>query len=143
LAPFVSKRVLFHGDGKLDELLDKAGLDFGTLLELQDLGVMTAETALMKDWSISPESPSSFDFRNKVLLVRSPEVRRLLRLPAYTLTKVGDQVMSLGKFQANSEFVLAVGQVILARGFEVSIGDSVKVSDDQFQIINAQPLLRT
>jgi hypothetical protein len=70
-----------------------------------------------------------FTFWNKALLVRSPEVKTLT-LPAYAITKVGTQVMSLGKFQANNEFVLAVGQMILEKGFEVSSD----AADDEQQL---------
>jgi len=142
LAPFVSERELIHGHTNLNELLEKSGLGLETLLELQDLGVMSGVQgiSLVKKLNISPEG-KGFVFRNKVLLVRSPEAKTL-SFPAYPITKVGVQVMSLGKFQANSEFVLAVGQVILEKGFEVSMGDVVATPDNQLQMVNPQQLVR-
>jgi hypothetical protein len=145
LAPFVCERELFHNDPKLDDLRNRSGLGLGALMELQDLGVMSGVSglSLTKSWSIFPEVNVGFTFWNKALLVRSPEVKTLT-LPAYAITKVGTQVMSLGKFQANNEFVLAVGQMILEKGFEVSMGDVVGRPDNpnQLQMINAQPLVR-
>jgi hypothetical protein len=140
VAPFVSERELFHNHPKLDELLNRSGLGLGTLLELQDLGVMSGVqgVSLIKTWSIFPQL--ALRFWNKALLVRSPAVKTLT-LPAYAITKVGTQVMSLGKFQANNEFVLAVGQMILEKGFEeVFLGDIAEAPNDQYLIVNAQPL---
>jgi hypothetical protein len=81
-------------------------------------------------------------FWNKGLLVRSPEPKQLT-LAAYSITKVGAQVMSLGKFEANNEFVLAVGQMILERGFELSMGDAREMPNkpDEFELFNARPLV--
>ena len=145
LAPFVCQRGLFHGHPKLDELLNSGGLRLDELFELQDLGVMSGveAVAMTKTWTPMPSSQVPLRFWNKVLLVRTLEVRSLT-LPTYAITKVGEQVMSLGKFQANNDFVLAVGQIILERGFEVSMGDATDLPNrpDQVMVTNAQPLVR-
>jgi hypothetical protein len=114
-------------------------------MELQDLGVMSGVDAatLSQTWTIGPSSPIGLQFWNKALDVRSPEAKKLT-IPAFSITKVGAQVMSLGKFEANNEFVLAVGQMILEKGFEVLMGDAREAPNkpDAFELFNARPLVR-
>jgi hypothetical protein len=99
--------------------------------------------SLVRTWTVGPSSPMGLQFWDKGLIVRSPEAKELT-LPAYSITKVGAQVMSLGKFEANNEFVLAVGQVILERGFELWMGDAREIPDkpDGFELFNARALVR-
>jgi hypothetical protein len=87
-----------------------------------------------------PPPPLYFRLWNKALYVPAPVQQ--LTLPIYGITKVGAQVISLGKFEANNEYVLELGQMILERGFEVWLGDVGKTSDNQYEIVNAQPLVR-
>jgi hypothetical protein len=134
VAPFVCGREVIRHD-----LLASNGIDLHALMELQDLGVMSGvEAQLAKTWT---DSQIILRYWNKALLARSTEVKTLM-LPIYGVTKVGGQVMSLGKFQANNEYILAIGQVILDMGFEVWLGDIRDLPDNQFEIYDAQRLVR-
>jgi hypothetical protein len=141
VAPFVSGRDLFHDQSKLDNILALNGLNFEALMELQDLGVMSGldATGMAKLWNPPPTETLVLRFWNKGLIVRSADAKTLT-LPLIGITKVGAQVMSLGKFQANTEYIVALGQLILEKGFEVFLGDLQEIQDNQFNVINAQPV---
>jgi hypothetical protein len=144
VAPFISGRDLFHGD-RLDPILVKKQLNLETLMELQDLGVLSGIEiggfgGLQKTFTVDPQT--AIRYRKKALLVRSHEAK-MLRLPLYGVTKVGAEVMSLGKFEADDEYVRAVGQAILYQGFEVSLGEVREMTGDQYAIVNAQRLFAT
>jgi hypothetical protein len=121
LAPFVTaERDLFLRHGDLDPVLAKYQLRVHELMELQNLGVLSGVGGnLSKDLDI--ESTVTFRFQNKIIRADRPPAR--LILPLAGVTKVGAQVMSLGNFQANEEYVLAVAGVIRGQGFTVSLGD--------------------
>ena len=140
IAPFVSARSLIHQWGKLDELLKSNGVNDDLLLELLDLGIMSdIGKNLHLNVTITPPANYPFRFWNKALVVSAPAARRLA-LQIYGVTEVGRQVMSLGKFKANDEFVLAVGNLILERGFEVALGDVEEKPTGEYRVVG-QPLV--
>jgi hypothetical protein len=106
-------------------------------MELQDLGVISGvEGQLAKTWT---DSQIILRYWNKALIVPSTGGKPL-ELPIYGVTKVGLQVISLGTFQANDEYILAIGQLILDKGFEVWLGDVRDVPGDRFEIYDAHCL---
>jgi Protein of unknown function (DUF2806) len=141
VAPLVSGRDLFHGE-RIDPILTKKQLNVETLMELRDLGVLTGVEVggfggLQKQWAVDPQT--TIRYRKKALYVQSREAKTLI-LPLYGVTKVGAEVMSLGKFEVDDEYVRAVGQAILYQGFEVSLGEVREMEGDQYAIVNRQRL---
>jgi Protein of unknown function (DUF2806) len=143
VAPFVAERNLIYDDSHLDQLLARRGLNFGVYLELQDLGVMSGVEglSLTRTWAVRPPTRTNLRFWTRALSVSSQE-SKTLELSIYVITKVGAQVMSLGNFRADNEYVHAVGQLIVEKGFEVDLGDVAEVRDGRFQIAGAQPVGR-
>jgi hypothetical protein len=137
----VSERELFHG-GEIDTYLNSKGVTFGVLLELQDLGVVGGVEALglvKKFTTLNPNDFfNAFRFRNKALVIRGDDAAKSLDLPAYPVTKVGTEVMRLGKFDADPDYVLQVGKHIVGMGFKVEMGDAVQRDATSYNVINCQ-----
>ena len=143
VAPFTCGRDLFRADAG-EKVMEKTGLSLSVFLELQDLGVISGVAAfgLQKQiWSLRADSFSNpIRFWNKALMVQAADHTKRVNLPAYAVTKVGLQVMSLGKFQANDEYVRAIAKTIAMQGFEVSMGDVQEIENKQYLIVNAHPV---
>ena len=130
VAPLVSGRDLFHGE-RIDPVLADKQLDVEALMELQDLGVLSGvEGGLSKTPTVNLEI--TIPYRNRALRVWSRNAK-ILELPLYGVTKVGTEVMSLGTFDADDEYIRAVGQAILWQGFEVELGQ-IRPNFEGFEI---------
>jgi hypothetical protein len=124
-------------------LLDKMGLPFTKLLELQDLGVLSGVEGSLTSTRGSASRDTflaSFPYGSVVLIVRAGDPSRSITLIASKLTKVGRQLLTLGRFEPNMGYISAVGHMIEAQGFAVTIGDIVASSRDQISFLNERPL---
>jgi hypothetical protein len=118
-------------------LLDKAGLDFSVLLGLQELGVISGVdgTHIQITIKLIPEKGQTDKFitncvsNNKVLLISSAQQYQPITLTVCTLSTLGRQILSLGKFVANDEYLKYVGTRIKAQGFNVSLANFVGRKD--------------
>jgi Protein of unknown function (DUF2806) len=147
LAPFVSGRHVFHDGphtGEIDKILEGKGLSLGMLIELQDLGVMSGIEALgfaTQFRSIhTHEFFQAIRFQNKALIITAEDPTKILEMFVYGITKVGSQVISLGRFAPNMDYVLQVGRAIITRGFHVKLGDVEIYDAERFSIKNAQAI---
>jgi hypothetical protein len=140
LAPFASEREIFHG-GELDKILRSKGLTMDVLLELQDLGVVGA-LGLQKQFR--SQNPNHFDnnlrFRNKALVVTADDATKVITLPGHVVTNVGAEIMRLGKFEADLDYVLQVGRQIVGMGFKVQLADAVDRGRKLYRATNLQSL---
>ena len=143
MAPFVSGRDLIHDMSALrgrhlDPILTNSGLGLDKLLELQDLGVMSGVGAsdLYNQWSWPPGETCFLRFWNKALAFHSSQ-SSVLRLPTYGITKIGAELMSLGTFRANDEYITALGQLIVQRGFDVTLGDVEETEGGGYRVVDA------
>jgi len=139
LAPFITaERDLFTRNVYVDPILAKNNLDPHELMELQNLGVLSGvDGNLQKRWDIS--RPITIRFRNKALHVEPPPEMEF-RLPLAGITKVGEQVMSLGKFEANEEYVRALGRAFLDQGFGVSLGTVREAESGRWEVVDPEQL---
>jgi Protein of unknown function (DUF2806) len=143
LAPFVCEREVFHG-GDIDAQLAGKGVTFNNLLELQDLGVVSGVDAfgLVKKFTSrnSEDFFNVFRFRNKALIIRADDAAKVLEIPAYPVTKVGAEVMRLGKFAADDDYMLVVAKDVVSKGFKVEIGDVEQRDATSFTVNNLRPV---
>jgi hypothetical protein len=132
-------------------LLEENGFGFSTLLALQDLGVLSGveSLGLERTW----KSTDSTNFINalrsngKVILVRHDDPKKELKLQIYLLTAIGRQILRLGSFQPQNDYLQRVGHLIQAQGFSVAIADFVQISDTSLRYFNqkaieAEPLVK-
>jgi hypothetical protein len=137
LAPFVTAdRDLFVRHQHLNPVLAKNQLGMHELMELQNLGVLSGVGSnLQKDLAI--DGPLTIRFRNRVIHLQPPPAR--LILPLAGVTKVGEEVMSLGKFQANEEYVAVVAHIFLTEGFQVSLGNVREAANGEWEVVDLEP----
>lgn len=139
LSQFVVEDIIWKGN---DSSLDAEGLQFSVLLEMQDLGVLSGveSIGLERTW----QSTNTDNFikplrsNSKVLIVSHDDPNKEIKLRIYLLTGLGRQILRLGKFQANTDYLARLGKAILNQGFSVSIGDFVQISNTTIQYYNVK-----
>ena len=110
-----------YRDPKTFELGD---IDFDFMLRMQELGLVAGVEAPGLTFEISSRSSESFRAllraRLRGLLVSHPDATRL-ELPAYPITRIGREVLSVGAYEPNAEYLRFVGRSICSRGFDVAL----------------------
>lgn len=137
VAQFVVSNVVVR---ELDNLLEDAGVTYGDLIYLQELGVLSGvESKGLKNIWGSSSSDSylhAFTSHDKCLIVRSEDANKEATLPVYLLTIVGKQIFKLAKFGVNITYLEAIGRKFCSQGFEVHIADWVQETEDQGRFSN-------
>jgi len=106
----------------------KLPLEFNDLLDLEDLGVVGGVTGSLT-LKISDEGVPGepwiqvLSSNEKCLIIKNSDKQAELVVPAYSITKLGKQLLSLGDFKADVEYLSALGRSIVGKGFEVMIAD--------------------
>ncbi|WP_156517005.1 hypothetical protein [Delftia sp. GW456-R20] len=62
---------------------------------------------------------------NKAIIVEHTEPSKELQMPCYLLTAVGRQVLGLGSFEPDLDYLRVVGRNFVEQGFTVKIADWV------------------
>lgn len=138
VAQFVVSNVIVR---EVDSLLEDAGVRFGNLMYLQELGVLSGVDSIGLDntWgSLSPDNYlCAFSSHDKCLIVTSEDATKVASLPVYLLTTVGKQIFKLANFGANITYLETIGRKFCSQGFEVQIADWVQETEEQGRFSNA------
>ncbi|WP_322002589.1 DUF2806 domain-containing protein [Marinobacter alexandrii] len=125
------------------DFLEKAGIDFPFLLQMDELGLLSGVQGGQVsglDMTISSKSTDSFfatfKLKNKIMLVTADSPEKSLKLPCYKLTRIGREILKLGEFDFQKEYFFDLGQKIKKQGFMVKIGDWLQVDDTFGRVIN-------
>lgn len=135
MAPFVIKDLIPRD---MAEFLTKAGVSFKALLHLQYLGILSGVESV--GLSMSFESLSSDQYTNLLgchgrgLLVEQQDPKLKLNLSSYFLTSLGKQVIELGTFVPNDEYLMEFGRKLRRKNFDVSLVSYEKVSEDTVKL---------
>jgi len=125
-------------------VLEENGLPFATLLALQDLGVLSGveSLGLERTWKSNDSTKFIVALRSngKVLLVRHDDPKKELKLQVYLLTAIGRQILRLGSFQPQIDYLRRVGEKMQAQGFSVAMADFVQVSDTALRFFNEKAI---
>jgi hypothetical protein len=130
VAPFVVSQAVV----KVNEaVLQESGVTPNVLHELQDLGVLSG-VDFIGHHVVYPSSDGTHFIKlltchGRGLIVEHVDPRKILRLHVSNVTRLGCQVLSLGKFTCNESYLLAVSKIIKNEGFKVSIVDYTEVGD--------------
>lgn len=142
LGQFVIENKIFKCDR-----LDQAGIDFPFLLQMEDLGILSgveggdvAGLELMICAKKVGKIVSHLINRNLALLIESNDLSQVLKLKCYRLSRIGAEVLSLGDFQADREYMLEVGQKIKYQNFNVKISSYIPKNRYQGNFINPKRL---
>jgi hypothetical protein len=125
-----------------ENYLESKGISFEFLLEMQELGIISGvgSSGLRAEFSSTSKDEflTHLKYHGKILQISNENALMKLSLPAYAVTKLGMQVLSLGKFEPDENFLRAIGKVINSKGFKVAIGDINMVNENITTFINKQ-----
>lgn len=145
-AELISKLASFVVDGRIvrsqETYLDSQGVNFGLLLRLQEMGVLSGVEAVGLTTNYKTASSGRFlkglISHSKILLVEHEDESKVLSLEVYTLTEVGMQLMGLGSFEPDLAYLRSIGKGIAAQGFRVQLCDWQQTSETKGQYSNAE-----
>ncbi|NML43699.1 DUF2806 domain-containing protein [Ramlibacter sp. G-1-2-2] len=124
--------------------LEARGIDVSLLLRMQNLGLLSGVESIglstIFKTSIEGRFRTVFVSHNKALIAEHEEAAKRLELEVYLLTDVGKQVLDLGKFAADIEYLQLVGRSIAQQGFTVRLADWIPVSEVEGRFVNPQPI---
>lgn len=141
LSQFVIENVIYK-EGMA--MLEKAGIDFRFLMGMQQLGIVSGIEAF--GISIVWKSTENTRFikvirsNSMVLFITATDPNLTVSLPTYQITEVGMQVLKLGKFEANVEYLKAAGEHIKKQGFEVQLAQYIDTSPGKITFFQPQKL---
>lgn len=119
LGPFVIDRFIFN-DG---DILEKNGIPYDSLHDLQVLGIVSGVEALSLTWTANPEGKrQNTGFICNEVAVVVPNNDKKIELPCLIVTKMGQEVLSLGKFEAHGAYLKAFVAFLVSKGFTCNIG---------------------
>ena len=125
--------------------LESKGLPFTMLLQMQELGVVSGIEALGLTRTYKSVVEGKFlralISHNKALLLEHEDASKTLDIDIYMLTTIGRQVLGLGSFEPDLEYLRLVGQEFAKKGFSVRLADWRDISDTQGQYWNAQEII--
>ena len=102
------------------QYLEGHGINFGTLLRLQELGVVSGVEAIGLTTQYKTTMPGKFvrplRSHGKVLVVEHEDPEKVMALEVYNLTAVGGQIVDLGTFEPDVSTSGSLVNASLAKG---------------------------
>ena len=113
------------------------GFRFSFFLDLEELGILTGTQILPNvgglKWEQRSISDDSFlailKNHGKALIIESPDPKRRLEIPIVGVTRVGKEILSLGDFEPNVEYLEYIGRYFKSMNFGVSLNDYERLAD--------------
>ncbi len=147
-AEHISRLASFVIEGRivrsLKQHLDEQGITFSLLLQMQELGLLSGVEAAGLNTTYKSGNSEQFVIplrsNGKALVVENDDPNKELKLEVYLLTGVGSQLLGLGSFTANLDYLRLVGKEIIKQGFSVKLADWVQVTENEGQYFNAEKL---
>lgn len=147
-AKLIEKAMPFIIDGMIyreaDNLLEKEGITFSKILELQELGVLSGAEAIGLSRAYKSNGQQGLaqllQSYNLAIGVRHTDPNVGLELSAYIITSLGKQLSTLGSFEPNIEYLKLIGKKIKEKGFSVEIGKPVNAPDGMIYLIDSEKL---
>ena len=142
LAPFVvDNAFVFKGDSSL---LESEGITLSFLLSLQDLGIIAPGATGPSTLTLKSASPNEFMLGlvayTRVLVVTHQDPHKDIRLDAYRLTSLGQEVLKLGAFAPHDAYIRHLGQTIRDRDFKVLLARHQQVTETDGRYFDEEEL---
>lgn len=121
-APFALGNVMLKHDG----LFEKAGLSFGVLSGLQELGLISGVASTLST-TIKSEVGDEFHFSWDVkrlerrLLISHDDPAKVLKLPVFHVSRLGHEVFKVAQSAPSEECLMATVMLIEAQDYTVRI----------------------
>jgi len=139
IAPFIIFDVIFK-----DITLEQAGINLDFLLEMQDLGVISNVNTFGYHKFYSSCKSNCFEIafiiKNKVIIAKNIDPKKKIELECYSVTNIGKEVLSLGDFLPNIDYINNIAKKIKGMGFEVMIADYEPLNEIEGKYYNAKPV---
>ncbi len=123
LSRFVVGGMIFR---EAQDILDREGVTFDFLIQMQQLGVMSGVESIGMRIDYSSNVPDRFvhalTSHGKILVVSSDDPTRTFSVPAYHITLIGREIFTLGVFEPHLPYLRAIGEHIKKQDFVVEIG---------------------
>lgn len=140
----ISRVASFNIEGRLIKLKNHSfndfGLRFNDILIMQELGLLQGgETDSIQTTFVSTstnEYINPMKSNDKVILVTGEDPKKTFGLTVSVFTKLGREVLKLGKFPHNIEYLTAVAQEIASKDYNVEIGDWEQLNENQGRATN-------
>jgi hypothetical protein len=127
-----------------NEDLQEFGITFEFLLRMQNLGVISGVEALGMTITWKSLDPSKFMqlliSNSMVLIVSAEDASHTISAPTYMLTAIGAQVLSLGTFDTNVEYLKTVAEHFKTQGASVKLAKFTRVTATTIRYFEAQEL---
>ena len=115
------------------EYLQSKGLSLSKLLQMQELGVVSGIESMGLTRTYKSVVESKFTralvSHSKALIVEHEDASKTLDFELYKLTSIGNQILGLGSFEPDIEYMLLLGKEFAKKGFSVKLADWRDVSD--------------
>lgn len=127
----ISNLAKFQIEGRIfrnvPDYIEAHGITFDLLLEMQGLGVVSGAEALALSTNWKSYAPDSYlrglRSNGKILVVEHEDSTKVLNTEVCLLTTVGQQLLGLGSFDPDVEYLGLVGIEIAKQGFKVKLAD--------------------
>jgi hypothetical protein len=127
-----------------DDFLAQFGLTFSLLMELQQLGVIAGTDSLgltitMQSEPVPPHTIVA-KLNGWVVLGESDEPNQPCAFPAYLITPLGRQVLSLCKPEAQVNYLRKIGAFMKSQGFRAKLAQYADISATQLRYVKPETL---
>jgi hypothetical protein len=127
-----------------DPLLQGVGIDFTFLLAMQDLGIVSGVESIGIEMTLKTRRPGSYVQlllgHDQALVITHVDDSKVLKIPIYQVTTIGQQVLKLGATEADITLLTGVGREICKQGFDVAIARYTLVDPNSVRYFDAVPL---
>jgi len=141
VAPYIFSNFLPKFD---DDSLQGAGIDFGILLDLEDMGFLTGHTGLgLQKTLTSQRSDKYFAVlinHGKILLLERSAVEPPITISGAALTRVGREVITLGNFTPDMEYIKKLAGHLKSKGVTTHVADWIPRPDGNGEYRNSVSL---
>jgi hypothetical protein len=139
LAPFSLSGTVFQV-----EAIKEAGLDFSYLLEMEDMGILSGVKGGGLQFTLSTRIADFYEqalfHNNRILIITHENKDKKAPFATYKVTRLGLEVLRLGVFPMNSDYLEQVGLEAKKQGFKVVIADWVQTTKTHGQYSNSREL---
>lgn len=145
-AELISKTAKFVVSGRIirdkEKHLEESGIDFDSLLLLQEIGVITGVDSVGLNSTFSTQADDRYFqaliSQNKVILIEHDDKNRKISLPTFILTRTGQQVLNLASFEADIEYLRSIAKDLAKQGYIVKLADWIPINANSGQFRNPQ-----
>lgn len=125
--------------------IESKGINFSMLLVMQELGVISGVESIgltsTHKSAAGEKFVRAFVSHNKALIAEHLDHSKTLEYKVYIVTEVGRQLLGLGSFQADLEYLRLIGKEFVSKGFSVTLADWSVISETEGAYSNGEKIL--